>query len=166
MRADLRNRRRQRGLSLLSLIIAVPLMTMLLWSLGTFALSSVRNYNRLRAETELVSELSFAMERICRDLSYAEYIDINSVRLRVRTKQTVEAADYVSYNQDTGSSCRPIRRNGQPLTGDSDAGRVVIKEFTYRQTGPRTVEVAIAGEIREYNLFYRLHTAVTCLNVP
>ena len=166
MRESLRNRRRQRGLSLLSLVIAVPLLTMLLWSLGTFTLSSVRNYNRLRAENELVSELSFAMERICRDLSYSEEIDINIVRLRVRTKQNTETAAYVSYTQDTVNPCRPIRRNGQPITGDSDVARVVIREFSYRLVGPRTVEVVIAGEIGEYGLSYRLHTAVTCLNVP
>lgn len=160
------SRRGEKGLSLLSLVIAVPLLAMLLWIIGTFAMSSVRNYNRLRAETELVSELNFAMERICRDLSYGEEVDINTVRLRVRTKQNTESAAYVSYTQDTASPCRPIRRNNQPLTGDSEIGRVVIKEFSYRMAGPRTVEVVIAGEIGEYGLSYGLHTAVTCLNVP
>ncbi len=165
MSLSVRERQNQRGLSLLSLIIAVPLLTVLLWIIGALALSSLRSYNRLRAESELVSELNFAMERICRDLSYGEEIEVTSTRLRVKTRQNTESPGYVTYTQDTASPCKPVRRKGQPLTGDSDTGRVVIREFSYRQTGPRTVEVIIRGEISEYGLSYRLHTAVTCLNI-
>lgn len=165
MRIPVRERQNQRGLSLLSLIIAVPLVTVLLWTMGSLALSSLRSYNRLRAESELVSELNFAMERICRDLSYGEEIDVTAARLRIKTRQNTESPGYVTYTQDTVSPCKPVRRKGQPITGDSDNGRVVIKEFSYRQTGHRTVEVIIRGEISEHGLSYRLHTAVTCLNI-
>lgn len=157
--------RNQRGFSLLSLIIAVPLLTILLWTMGALALSSLRSYNRLRAEAELVAELNFAMERICRDLSYGEELEVTAARLRVKTRQSVESPEYVTYTQDTASLCKPIRRKGQPLTGDSDTGQVVIREFSCRQTGPRTVEVVIRGEVNEYGLSYRLRTAVTCLNM-
>ncbi len=166
MRYTERARSDERGFSMLALIIAVPLLAMLLWTMGTFALSSLRNYNRLRAETELTSELTFAMERICRDLSYAESAEVTAYGLKVATKQNnYDAVQTVTYTQDTASDCRPIRRNSQPITGDSDVGRVVINEFSCRKVGPRTVEVAITGEIGEYGLSYRLHTAVTCLNV-
>ena len=165
MSLRMRERHNQRGLSLLSLIIAVPLLTALLWIMGALALSSLKNYNRLRAESELVSELNFAMERICRDLSYGEEIDVTAARLRIKTRQNTEPPGYVTYTQDTVSPCKPIRRKDQPITGDSDIGRVVIKEFSFRQIGRRTVEVIIRGEISEHGLSYRLHTAVTCLNI-
>ncbi len=166
MKHSVKVRRSESGFSMLALIIAVPLLAMMLWTMGTFALSSLRNYNRLRAETELTSELTFAMERICRDLSYAESAEMTAYGLKVATKQNnYDTVQTVTYTQDTAADCKPIRRNSQPITGDSDIGRVVIKEFACRKVGPKTIEVAITGEIGEYGLSYRLHTAVTCLNV-
>lgn len=153
--------REEKGSTLLSLLVSVPLLTVMLIGLATFLCFGIKRYVYLRGNYELIEQVRTPLERIVRDLNVAEQAMKDGNRLWIYTRNTSESPTWNDYMLVGASSDNPrISRNSQPLTGDSKLGDIRITKFDFSVEG-RTVFVEISGKNMMTEREYTLKTAVT-----
>lgn len=160
MRVADRRRFGERGAGLLELAAAMPLLALLLAAVGTSFAFGVRAYAFLLSDWEMQREAGFAMERMTADLRYAEDAEVLNGRLRVRCRQTSEAAQWVEYARTSGEMPR-MTRNSQPMTGESTLGPIAMTRFEAERVGARTMRLRLDAENRLTGRAFSLETAVT-----
>ena len=144
----------------MEIIFAMPLITVLLIALGTSFAFGLRSYLFLLGDWTLEEEVSYAMERMTSDLRYAEDVKIEGAKLRVLCRLTSGPATWVEYEKTNEEEPR-IRRDRQPLTGESKTGRIAVRDFELRLLGERTIYLRISGENLITGRTFELATAVT-----
>lgn len=157
-KADLRGS--EKGTGVLELVAAMPLIVFLLAALGTVFVFGVRAYLFLLSDWALQEQVGYAMERMAADLRYAEDVKMEGGRLQVLCRATSEPAAWVVY-EATQESWPRMMRGGQPLTGQSMLGKIVMRKFTAKPVGDRTVLLRLVGENLLTGRTYELETAVT-----
>ena len=157
-KADLRGS--EKGTGVLELVAAMPLIVFLLAALGTVFVFGVRAYLFLLSDWALQEQVGYAMERMAADLRYAEDVKMEGGRLQVLCRATSEPAAWVVY-EATQESWPRMMRGGQPLTGQSTLGKIVMRQFTAKPIGDRAVLLRLVGENLLTGRTYELETAVT-----
>lgn len=160
---DLRGLKQQQGMALLELLIAMPLLSILLVSLGTAFLWGVKLYFFAVSDWELQEQVRISVERIVRDITYADSVKLvgEEVRIWIKDDDTT-GQKYVVYTIN-GSRLPEITKNSQPMTGQSRLGEIGITKFHFRMQGARTVFIEIEGENTLTKRKFLLETAATMM---
>ena len=159
------------GQSLLELLVSLPIITMLLISLGGGFLYIMRIYMQELSEWELQNEIRTAMERITADMSHAQTVTIDTLngqsRLQI-TQQNSSLTDH-SLRQITYWTANHnqawrivINANTMPLTGESILGKVNITRFYCHEVADHAglFHLEIAGQSLLTQSTFSLSTAV------
>lgn len=152
----------ENGFSLLEMVVAMPLITILLLSLGAILCWGLRSYVYLKGDYELISQVRIPLEQVERDLRYAEDIKILSGGLYIFNRNANGVSQTVEYKlSNPGRVNSKISRMSQPITGNTSLADIRITKFDYKLIGERTVYVEIEGMNFLSGKRYSLHTAVT-----
>lgn len=154
----------EKGAALLELIASVPLIAVLSVALGTAFIFGVRAYLFLMSDWALQEQVGYAMERMVMDLRYAEDAKIEGNRLKVRCRELGGPLYWFVYER-TNDTVPRIRRDSQPLTGQSTLGKIKMKEFEARFADAReqAVFLRLLGENTLTGQTYELETMVTLM---
>ena len=154
----------EKGAALLELIASVPLIAVLSVALGTAFIFGVRAYLFLMSDWALQEQVGYAMERMVMDLRYAEEAKIEGNRLKVRCREVGGPLYWFVYER-TNDTVPRIRRDSQPLTGQSTLGKIKMKEFEARFADAReqAVFLRLLGENTLTGQTYELETMVTLM---
>ena len=154
----------EKGAALLELIASVPLIAVLSVALGTAFIFGVRAYLFLMSDWALQEQVGYAMERMVMDLRYAEDAKIEGNRLKVRCREVGGPLYWFVYER-TNDTVPRIRRDSQPLTGQSTLGKIKMKEFEARFADAReqAVFLRLLGENTLTGQTYELETMVTLM---
>lgn len=150
----------EKGTGFLELVAAMPLIVLLVAALGTTFAFGVRAYLFLLGDWALQEQVGYAMERMTTDLRYAEDVKLDGGRLRVLCRAANGPAAWVVY-EATRESWPRMMRDSQPLTGQSTLGKIVMRQFSPKFVGDRTVLLRLIGENLLTGRTYELETAVT-----
>lgn len=156
-------RTRERGAALLELVVSMPLFAALFVALGTAFVFGVRAHLFLLSDWALQEQVGYAMERMVADLRYADDAEIEGHRLRIHCRGVSGPLQWVSYER-TNEAVPRIRRDSQPLTGQSTLGQIKMKEFEAKwddDARRRAVFLRLAGENTLTGQTYALETMVT-----
>ena len=154
----------EKGAALLELIASVPLIAVLSVALGTAFIFGVRAYLFLMSDWALQEQVGYAMERMVMDLRYAEDAKIEGNRLKVHCRELGGPLYWFVYER-TNDTVPRIRRDSQPLTGQSTLGKIKMKEFEARFADAReqAVFLRLLGENTLTGQTYELETMVTLM---
>ena len=135
----------ENGYTLLEFMFALPVILGLLLSLSVGSLYFLKLYSYSVSQSELQDQVRIPMERIVRDISYADQIQLigNDVTLWVWSGGNRQQVTY-SYQNSR------IYRNTQPLTGDCRLGTILIIHFRCQQLSTRYFRIEISG--RNYSI--------------
>lgn len=150
----------EKGTGFLELVAAMPLIVLLIAALGTTFAFGVRAYLFLLGDWALQEQVGYAMERMATDLRYAEDVKLDGGRLRILCRAANGPAAWVVY-EATRESWPRMMRDSQPLTGQSTLGKIVMRQFSPKFVGDRTVLLRLIGENLLTGRTYELETAVT-----
>ena len=150
----------EKGAGLLELVAAMPLVVLLSAALATAFAFGLRAYLFLLSDWALQEQVSYAMERMAADLRYAEDAKIENGKLRVFCRAVSGSPQWVEYERTREARPR-IRRDSQPLTGESTLGEISMQRFEAERIGGRTVFLRLVGENLLTGRTYELETAVT-----
>lgn len=162
----------QRGFVLLEAVISVPMIVMLLASLGTAALWGMHHYLSIMADAELQQEVQFAFERVVEDM-----LEAREIRPLPGDKQGYEIiktlpADAAGKEQEVhlvywlntiqGTHKLVCEDASAPMTGDHSLAAVTITEFSCTPeagaAGLYVIRLTGKSEVTEH--VYTLQTAV------
>ncbi len=154
----------EKGTALLELVASMPLIAILSVALGTAFIFGVRAYLFLMSDWALQEQVGYAMERMVMDLRYAEEAKIEGNRLKIHCREVGGPLDWFVYER-TNEPIPRIRRNSQPLTGQSTLGKIRMKEFEAKFADAReqAVFLRLVGENTLTNQIYELETMVTLM---
>lgn len=138
------NDRREKGAALLELVASMPLIAALAAAVGTTFIFGVRAYYFLMSDWALQEHVSYAMERIVTDLRYAEDAKNEGGCLKIRCREVGGPVQTVTYER-TNETVPRIRRDSQPLTGQSTLGQIAMEDFHVEVGGP-SVFLRLAGK--------------------
>lgn len=160
---NLKGLKQQKGMALLELLVAIPLLSILLASLGTAFLWGLKFYFFAVSDWELQEQVRISIERIVRDITYADRVKLvgEEVRIWIKDDETTDQK-YVVYTTN-GSRLPEITKNSQPMTGQSRLGEIAITKFNFRMQGTRTVFIEIEGENTLTKRRFLLETAATMI---
>ena len=144
----------------MEIAVATPLLALLCVAIGTVFVFGVRAYALVLSDWSLQEQVGYAMERMTADLRYAENAKVQDGKLRVLCRESSGAAHWVEYERTAETQPR-IRRDSQPLTGQSTLGAIGMKTFEAEIVGERTVFLRLVGENQWTGQAYELETAVT-----
>ena len=150
----------ERGSVLLEMAVAAPLLAVLAAAVGTMFLFGVRSYLLVMSDWVLQEQVSYAMERLTADLRYAEDAKAENGRLRVLCREVSGDAHWVEYDRTLEEQSR-IRRDRQPLTGQSTLGAIRMQRFEAERIDERTMFLRIVADNEWTGQSYELETAVT-----
>ncbi len=150
----------ERGTAILELVAAMPLVVVLSAALATAFAFGLRAYLFLLSDWALQEQVSYAMERMATDLRYAENVKIENGKLRVYCRAVSGSPQWVEYER-TGEVRPRLRRDSQPLTGESTLGEISMQRFEAERVDARTVFLRLVGENHLTGQTYELETAVT-----
>ena len=150
----------ERGEILLELAAATPLLILLCVAIGTSFLFGVRAYALALSDWSLQEQVGYAMERMTADLRYAEAAKAEGGKLKVFCREASGEPHWVEYERTNEAQPR-IRRDSQPLTGQSTLGAIGMKTFEADVNG-KTVFLRLIGENQWTGQTYELETAITC----
>jgi len=147
------------GHSILELLVAMPLLSVLLVVLSTSFAFGVKNYVVLLSNWELQNQVKLPMERLVMDLDYAEKVEISADRLRIHCRKSDGQMGWVEYGMINEN--RPvISRNSQPLTGGSRLGDIRFYTFEYHIEDEKLVTFTIGAENMLTGKKFALQSAV------
>ena len=152
---------REKGAALLELVASMPLIAALAVALGTAFVFGVRAYLFLMSDWALQEQVGYAMERMVMDLRYAEEAKIEGGVLKIRCREVGGPLRWVLYER-TNETVPRIRRDSQPLTGQSTLGKIAMDEFR-AEVGTQDVFVRLAGKNTLTGQSYTLETMVTLM---
>lgn len=141
------------GFSLVELLAALPLLLTLGFAMLNLFGMGVRYHQDFLGDWELMQQVRIPMEEIAQDVRYcrelkAEVLDSRNVNLKIRRNYKNENDDYWQSYRFTklpdGESFW-IRKNSQPVLGNTSLSAVVLKECYFRILAPNKVQVVIAG---------------------
>ncbi|MBO4853283.1 MAG: hypothetical protein J5477_06605 [Schwartzia sp.] len=148
------------GAGLMELVVAMPLVVLLSAALAAAFAFGLRAYLFLLSDWALQEQVSYAMERMTTDLRYAEDAKIENGRLRILCRAVSGSPQWVAYERTQEARPR-IRRDSQPLTGESTLGEIVMRSFEAERIDAKTVFLRLVGENLLTGQTYELETAVT-----
>ena len=159
----------QRGFVLLEAVVSVPMIVMLLVSLGTAALWGMHHYLSIMADAELQQEVQFAFERVVEDLLEAREIRPLSWGNGYEIVKTLPA-DAAGKEQEVRLTYRLNTIQGThklvcedaaaPMTGDNSLGAVTITEFSCTPESSGFYFFRLTGKSEVTEHVYSLQTAV------
>ncbi len=152
---------REKGAALLELTASLPLITILSVALGTAFVFGVRAYLFLMSDWALQEQVGYAMERIVMDLRYADDAKLEANRLKVHCREVSGPAQWITYER-TNETVSRIRRDSQPLTGQSALGKIAMEEF-HVEVGTQAVFVRLVGKNLLTDQSYALETMITLM---
>lgn len=137
--------RQEKGYTLLEFMLSLPVLVGLLFSLTIASLYFLKLYTYTVSQAELQDQVRISMERIVRDMSYTDQIQLigNDVTLWVWTGSERQQITY-SYKDSK------LYRNTQPLTGDCRLGTILIIRFRCQKLSSRYFRIEITG--RNYTI--------------
>ena len=163
--------RHQRGFALLEIVISVPMMVMLLVSLGTVVFWGLHHYLFFLADAELQQEVQSAFQRIVDDMLESRTIQpLPGGEEGYKLIKTLAAADAADRWQDVQYELHTLRGTKKlicgdaaaPMTGDYSLAGVTITEFSCEPesgaSGLYVVRLTGRSEVTEH--VYSLETAV------
>ena len=153
------NDAREKGAALLELVASMPLIAMLAVAVGTTFIFGVRAYYFLMSDWALQEQVSYAMERMVTDLRYAQDAKIENGRLKIYGREVSGPLRWVTYER-TNETIPRIRRDSQPMTGQSTLGQIGMEEFQAELVGTRAVFLRLAGKNLLTGQSYSLETMV------
>ena len=106
----------------------MPIIAILSVALGTAFIFGVRAYLFLMSDWALQEQVGYVMERMVIDLRYAEEARIEGGCLKIRCREVGGPLQSVVYER-TNETVPRIRRDSQPLTGQSTLGKIGMEEF-------------------------------------
>ena len=132
----------ERGQVLAEFAVSLPVLVMLLVTVGGIFLYAVQIYRQKTAETELISEISIAMERIAEDASTSSTFeiagsgnDLTLYRGKINEDDREESVRYFVNNHAVYGALLCRNKNNEPITGANRSGEVVISSFNCSQDG-------------------------------
>lgn len=152
------------GFSVLELLAALPLI----WLAGFCMLNmfgmGVRYYQGFLGDWELMQQVRIPMEEIAQDVRYcrelqAEVMDSRSINLKIRRNYKNENDDYwqkYRFTELADGSGYWIRKNNQPVLGNTSLSAVVLQECYFQILAPDRVRVVMAGCNRDTGHVFRL----------
>ena len=152
---------KERGAALFELVASMPLVAALSVALGTAFAFGVRAYLFLMSDWALQEQVGYAMERMVMDLRYAEDAKIEGGDLKIRCREVGGPLRWVTYER-TNETVSRIRRDSQPLTGQSTLGKIAMEEFQ-AEIGTQTVFLRLVGKNTLTDQSYALETMVTLM---
>ncbi|MGN0941382.1 MAG: Tfp pilus assembly protein FimT/FimU [Selenomonadaceae bacterium] len=151
----------ERGVSLLELLTAMPILSILMISLTVLLGFGIKSYLFVLSDWEMQREVEFTMESIQHDLMYAKSADIVSGQLII-TNQSAKSIipETTTYELTSGSNLH-ITRNAQPMTGDTKLSNINILKFMLRRHSEKTIFYNIEAENALTGHRYELRSATT-----
>lgn len=145
--------RSEDGFSIVEMLAAMPMILLLSGAILTLFGMGVRYYQDFLGDWELMQQVRVPMEEIAQDVRYcrelqSEVMDSHSVNLKIRRNYKNENNDYWQYYRFTRLSEDGtfwIRKNSQPILGNTSLSAVVLKECYFQLLAPDKVRVVIAG---------------------
>lgn len=164
---------KQRGFILWEAVVVLPLLTVLLLTMTTLFMWSMRLYFTTLADAELEQEVQMALARVREDVAVSMTVSpLNSsgqgFKLRrqrnpLRTNADSEAGDISYYLHEMTGTYKLVRGDADaPLTGDHALAHVTITEFTvHRDENYGDVyKLRLTGKSEVTGHEYTLSTAV------
>ncbi len=142
----------------------MPIIAILSVALGTAFIFGVRAYLFLMSDWALQEQVGYAMERMVIDLRYAEEARIEGGCLKIRCREVGGPLQSVVYER-TNETVPRIRRDSQPLTGQSTLGKIGMEEFEVRffDAHEQAVFLRLVGKNMLTGQIYALETMVTLM---
>lgn len=151
-------------MTLLEVLIALPLLSMMLLSLGTAFLLLLRLYFYNLGDTELQEQLRLAAVDVVMDLSYADRVEVQEAGVRIWSRRRSGGQAWIEYQVKNPRAVGEITKNTQPLTGDSVHGDIRITKFHCSKLNERTILVEIEGVNKTTGKIFAIETAAFLQN--
>lgn len=145
--------RSEEGFSLVELLAVMPMILLVSGAMLNLFGIGVRYYQDFLGDWELMQQVRIPMEEIAQDVRYcrelqSEVMDSRNVNLKIRRNYKNENNDYWQYYRFTRLTDEGtfwIRKNSQPILGNTSLSAVVLKECYFQLLAPNKVRVVIAG---------------------
>ena len=159
---------RESGFVLLEFLVSVPLLALLLGTLGVLSVFAARTFFSLYADMELHQEVQGAFVRVVGDASEAYSVRSSlagrgvSLRKRSPSLQAGAPSEWVTYFVSEAARTKKLVYNDarQPITGDSRLAGVTITEFSWQEVAPLLQEFRLTGKSLLTGHTYTLSTRV------
>lgn len=155
---------REGGFILLDFLISMPMLVLLIGTVGVLSIFVARMASSLYADMELRQEVQSAFVRVIGDASEAYSVQRSvtgggvSFRKRSLGKGDSQTTYFVS---EKDRATKLVYGNArEPLTGDSYLAGVTITEFSWREVAPFLQEFRLTGKSRMTGHSYTLSTRV------
>ncbi len=146
----------EKGATLIELLIAMPMVSIMLLSMAVFLAYGLKTYVIALSDFEMQKEIQFSMEAIQHDLMYA--IDAKAEPGVLRIKKPGGAfGTWLSYGVKEGRMIKGI----QPMTGETTLGNIIIVSFECAKYGEKTVRYSIKARNSLTGREYELRSATT-----
>ena len=142
----------------MELAASTPIIAALFVALGTAFAFGVRAYLFLMSDWALQEQVGYAMERMVMDLRYADDARMEGNRLKIHCREMGDLLQWVAYER-TNDAVPRIRRDSQPLTGQSTLGKIAMDDF-HVEVGEQAVFLRLAGKNTLTGQSYALETMV------
>lgn len=165
------NRASERGFILLETLLSVPLLVVLLVTLGTMTVFGAREYLHILADAELQQEIQIAMQRIASDALEAKTIRratgresgiiivkrIDPLRTGYKSEETG-----VNYWLNNVEGTKKLVKDSAtaPMTGNHALASVNITEFSCVEVEPRLYRFRLVGRSWVTKHEYGISTAI------
>lgn len=163
MDKDLHWLRQEKGFSMMELSVSLPLFAVLLLSLTVIFGWGIKSYFFMVSDWALQRDVQFSMKRICNDVMFADRVECDSGRITIYGKTSDNKTTRVNYEL-TRENFPRIRRNSQPLTGESSLGTIEIEEMDFDAVGEVGLYIHIKGRNRATGHEYELRTVEYMMN--
>lgn len=161
----------ERGSILLETILSVPLLVILLATLGTMVVFGAREYIHILADAELQQEIQIAFQRVTTDALEAKDITRAAGRdsgITFVKRPNPLRTDYrgeeikVNYWLNTVEGTKKLVRESAsaPMTGNHALAGISITEFSYHEVRPRLYQLRLRGHSGVTGHEYELSTAI------
>ena len=147
----------------MELTVSLTLFAMLLVSLAVLFGWGIKAYFYMISDWQVQRDVQFAMQRISEDVRFGENFSCDGDKLIVQVREDAGIPIKVIYEL-TKETYPRVRRNSQPLTGESTLGRAVIEDLNFEAVGERTVfySIRVRNELTGHP--YEMRSAMTLLN--
>ena len=150
--------RQEDGFSLMELSVSLPLFAVLLLSMAVLFGWGLKSYFYMVSDWQLQRDIQYSMKRISSDIMFANRVEYGSGYINISGKTDANQSTSVKYEL-TRERFPRIRRNSQPLTGESTLGVVEIEQMDFEMAGPSAVYIHIRGKNRITGHSYELRSA-------
>jgi len=151
-------------MTLLEVIVALPLLSIMLLSLGTAFLLLLRMYFCDLGDGELQEQLRLAAVNIVTDVSYADRVEVQQDGLKIWSRRRSSGQGWINYRLKDPLSVGKITKNTQPLTGDSIHGDIRITKLHCSKMNERTLLLEIEGINKTTGKIFSIETAAFLQN--